>query len=211
MAGKFAAKVVKAAQSKGVYTTVKHFALNDQETHRSIGGGNYWVNEQAIREIYLRPFEIAVKEGETHGVMSAFTRIGTVWTGGDYRLLTNILREEWGFVGLVICDFHTDRYMDNRQMVYAGGDLNLTTTRKFADDNNPPDPNNAADVYCLRRAAHNVLYVLANSNAMEAEILGYKLPVWQVILFISDGVLAAGFGVWGFFAIRGALKKGKEE
>ena len=207
MAGHFAAKVIAAAQSKGVYTTVKHFALNDQETHRSIGGGNYWVSEQAIREIYLKPFEIAVKEGKTLGVMSAFTRIGTVWTGGDYRLLTSILRKEWGFVGLVICDFHTDLYMNNRQMCYAGGDLNLTSVQPW--DN--ADPENIADVTCLRRAAHNLLYVLTNSNAMRADILGYKMPYWQLGLFIGDGVIAAGLALWGFFAIRGALKKGKEE
>ena len=207
MAGRFAASVIKAVQAKGVYTTVKHFALNDQETHRSIGGGNYWVSEQAIREIYLRPFELAVKEGKTLGVMSAFTRIGTVWTGGDYRLLTSILRKEWGFVGLVICDFHTDPYMNNRQMCYAGGDLNLTTNRPWDD----ADPNNVTDVSCLRRAAHNVLYVLVNSNAMRADVIGYRLPIWQVVMFIADGVIAAGLAVWGFFAIRGALKKGKEE
>ncbi|MBO4541241.1 MAG: hypothetical protein J5736_04620, partial [Bacilli bacterium] len=207
IAGRFAGRLIKAVQTKGVYTTVKHFALNDQETHRSIGGGNYWVTEQAIREIYLRPFELAVKEGKSLGVMSAFTRIGTVWTGGDYRLLTSILRKEWGFVGLVICDFHTDLYMNNRQMCYAGGDLNLTTTQPWEN----ADPNIIGDVVCLRRAAHNALYVLVHSNAMRADILGYNPPVWQVVLFIVDGVMAAGYAVWGFFVIRGALKKGKEE
>ena len=207
LTGRFAATVIKAVQTKGVYTTVKHFALNDQETHRSIGGGNYWVSEQAIREIYLRPFEIAVKEGKTLGVMSAFTRIGTVWTGGDYRLLTSILRKEWGFCGLVICDFHTDLYMNNRQMCYAGGDLNLTSVQPWENAN----PNDISDVTCLRRAAHNLLYVLVNSNAMRQDILGYKLPIWQELLLIADGVIGAGLIVWGIFAIRGAVKKSKQE
>ena len=83
-----AANVVAGAQSKGVYTYVKHFALNDQETNRN--GILTWANEQSMRELYFRPFEITVKEGGTRAIMSSFNRIGTTWTGGSYELLTEV-------------------------------------------------------------------------------------------------------------------------
>jgi beta-glucosidase len=203
---KFAARVIKEVQKKGVYTSLKHFALNDQETHRSYNGSNTWCDEQAMRELYFKPFEIAVKEGKTLGVMSSFNRIGTKWTGGDYNLLTRVLRNEWGFVGSVICDFHTDNYMNNRQMIFAGGDLNLTTTKPW----NKADPTAAADVNVLRRATHNTLYAIANSNAMRLDIKGYKLPTWEIVLFVVDGALGGVLLLWGAWAIITALKKKDE-
>ena len=203
ISGKMAAVVIKESQAKGVYTTVKHFALNEQETHRSDNGQNYWVKEQAIRELYLKPFEIAIKEGQSFGLMSSFTRVGRRWCGGSYPLLTTVLREEWGFEGLVICDFHTDAYMDCKQMIYAGGDLNLTGTAYWKT----AKADEVEDVVMLRRASKNILYALANSNAMNQTILRYKLPVWQVLLFVGEGVLGAGFLTWGFFAIWTTLRR----
>ena len=206
LSGKFAAHLIQKVQEKGVYANVKHFALNDAETHRSLNGVNTWCKEQAIRELYLKPFEMAVKEGKTRGLMTSFNRIGQKWTGGDYNLVTIVLRKEWGFVGSVICDYHTDAYMDNAQMIYAGGDLNLTADKPWAG-RKAADPNNPGDVNCLRRAAHNNLYAIVNSNAMRATILGYKLPIWEVILYVVDGVLAGGLAVWGFFAFFTAIRK----
>ena len=203
ISGKMAAVVIRESQAKGVYTTVKHFALNEQETHRSDNGQNYWVKEQAIRELYLKPFEIAIKEGKSFGLMSSFTRVGRRWCGGCYPLLTTVLREEWGFEGLVICDFHTDKYMDCKQMIYAGGDLNLTGTAYWTT----AKADEVEDVVMLRRASKNILYALANSNAMNQTILRYKLPVWQVLLFTGEGVLGAGFLTWGFFAIWTTLRR----
>ena len=81
---------------------IKHFAVNDQETHRN--GVCTWLTEQALRELYLKPFETAVKDGGTLGVMSSFNRIGTRWTGGSYALITGVLRDEWGFKGAVLTD-----------------------------------------------------------------------------------------------------------
>ena len=206
ISGKLAAVVIKEAQAKGVYTTIKHFALNEQETHRSNNGQSYWVREQAVRELYLKPFEIAIKEGKSMGLMSSFTRIGQRWCGGSYPLLTTVLREEWGFKGLVICDFHTDAYMDSKQMAYAGGDLNLTGTAYWKT----AKASEIEDVVMLRRSSHNILYALANSNAMNQKILGYKLPIWQELLFIGEGVVGAALLVWGFLVIFKTLKK-KEE
>ncbi|WP_328514415.1 glycoside hydrolase family 3 N-terminal domain-containing protein, partial [Streptococcus suis] len=100
--GKLASAVIQKASEQGVYTYLKHFALNDQETNRQRVAT--WSNEQAIREIYLKAFEVPVKEGKAPGVMSSFNRVGTTWTGASYELLTTVLREEWGFVGTVITD-----------------------------------------------------------------------------------------------------------
>ena len=93
LSGKMAANVISGAKSRGVYTYVKHFALNDQETDRDTYGLVTWANEQSMRELYFKPFELAVKEGGTTAMMSSFNRIGPVWAGGCYELLTEILRD----------------------------------------------------------------------------------------------------------------------
>ena len=215
ISGKFAAKVIKGVQEKGMYANVKHFALNDQETHRN--GICTWCDEQAIRELYLRPFEMAVKEGKTLGLMSSFNRIGTEWTGGSYRLLTKILRNEWGFKGSVICDYHTTDYMDSKQMLYAGGDLNLCSTDaqmlQTTDIYDTPyvSKSDATDVMMLRRSAHNNLYAIVNSSAMDVNILGYRMATWRVILIVVDCVVGASLATWGFFAIFTALRKKPKE
>lgn len=211
LTGFLAAAEIKGAQSKGVVPYMKHFALNDQETHRDDNGVATWATEQAIRELYLRPFEIAVKTADAKGVMSSFNRIGTVWAGGDYRLLTEVLRNEWGFEGSVICDFNVTSYMNPKQMIYAGGDLNLTTLKFWMR----PDENNPADVAMLRRAAKNVIYTVVNSNAMngidENTVLRIAMPLWQEILLISECVIFAGLAIWGFFEIRALVKKRAED
>ena len=214
--GRFAGTVIKNVQDKGVYVNVKHFALNDQETHRSAKGIATWADEQVIREIYLRPFEMAVKEGKALGLMSSFNRIGTTWAGGDYRLLTTVLRKEWGFVGSVICDFHTDYYMDSKQMLYAGGDLNLVSvaTQKLQSDDRQDTPyveaTEAKDVNLLRQSAHHLLYSLANSNAMLKEVGGYRNPLWMNLETVATIVVGVGIVGWGAWAILSTLKKSKE-
>lgn len=209
LTGKMAAAEIRGAKSKGLITFMKHFALNEQETHRDDNGVATWSTEQAIREIYIKPFEIATKEGESNGLMTSFNRIGTRWTGGDYRLITEVLRNEWGFSGAVICDFNVGIYMNSKQMAYAGGDLNLTTTRPWSK----ADPENAGDVTMLRNAAHNSLYVLVNSNIMNGIDKNTKfttvMPLWQQVIIIVEVVIVVALAVWGVFAIRGMLKKKK--
>ena len=211
--GRFAGKVIAGVKEKGVYANVKHFAVNDQETHRSANGIATWLDEQALRELYLKPFEMAVKEGEAIGLMTSFNRIGTEWAGGSYRLVTTILRKEWGFRGSVICDFHTDFYMDSKQMLYAGGDLNLVSDaeQKLITSNmyDTPyiSPDNPKDANLIRQAAHNNLYAIANSCALKVAILGYKTSTWKVMLYVADGAIPGGLAVWGFFAIFTALRK----
>ena len=205
LSGKLAAAEIRGAQTKGLICMVKHFVANEQETHRSINGDCSWLTEQSLREIYLRPFEIAVKEGQTRGLMSSFNRIGTKWTGGDYRLLTEILRDEWGFRGTVICDFNTvPQYMNSRQMAYAGGDLNLATTPV-----DWCDTSDLGDAVMLRQSAKNILYTFINSNAMRGEVDYYTPPLWTVLLYVGDAVIAVALAVWGFFAVRHALKKSR--
>lgn len=204
LSGMLGASQIQGVMSKGVYTMVKHFAVNEQETSRS--GVTTWLDEQTLRELYLKPFEYAVKVGKTTGMMSSFNRIGTVWAGGDYRLLTEVLRDEWGFRGTVISDFNTGGHMDSKQMAYAGGDLNL---QNFGQEWNARK-SNATDMTILRIAAKNVLYTVANSNAMNAEVKSYRLPIWVEIMYGIDAVVAVSFATWGVFAIRKSLKVTKQ-
>ncbi len=208
ISGMMAAAEIRGMQSKGVLSAIKHFAANEQETHRSIGGNLSWLSEQSLREIYLKSFEIAIKDSDARGLMSSFNRIGTRWTGGDYRLLTEILRDEWGFRGYVICDFNTiPQYMIPRQMFYAGGDLDLATlTSSMWTD---ADTSANGDAIVLRNAVKNILYAYVNSNAMNAEVIGYNPPLWHTYLYIIDGVIAALLVVWGVvvFVKRAKRKK----
>lgn len=210
ISGMMGAAEVQGIQSRGVLPTVKHFVANEQETHRSIGGDLSWLSEQALREIYLKPFEYTVKLGETRGIMTSFNRIGTRWTGGDYRLLTEILRSEWGFNGLVICDFNTiPQYMIPRMMFYAGGSLDLATQQSamWTDC----DTSDAGDAIVLMRAVKDVMYALVNSNAMNAEVIGYNPPIWQEYLhWINIGAFTL-VGVWLVLAIVRTVRCNKRQ
>lgn len=210
ISGMMGAAEVQGIQSRGVLPTVKHCVANEQETHRSIGGDLSWLSEQALREIYLKPFEYTVKLGETRGIMTSFNRIGTRWTGGDYRLLTEILRNEWGFNGLVICDFNTiPQYMIPRMMFYAGGSLDLATQQSamWTDC----DTSDAGDAIVLMRAVKDVMYALVNSNAMNAEVIGYNPPIWQEYLhWINIGAFTL-VGVWLVLAIVRTVRCNKRQ
>lgn len=210
ISGMMGAAEVQGIQSRGVLPTVKHFVANEQETHRSIGGDLSWLSEQALREIYLKPFEYTVKLGETRGIMTSFNRIGTRWTGGDYRLLTEILRNEWGFNGLVICDFNTiPQYMIPRMMFYAGGSLDLATQQ--SDMWMECDTSDAGDAIVLMRAVKDVMYALVNSNAMNAEVIGYNPPIWQEYLhWINIGAFTL-VGVWLVLAIVRTVRCNKRQ
>lgn len=206
LSGKFAASVIRGADKKGVYCYVKHFAINDQETDREYNGIFVWANEQAMREIYLLPFEIAVKEGGATGMMSSFNRIGMKWAGGSYALLTQVLRNEWGFHGSVITDYSLNTYTHVDEMIRAGGDLFLTQdvkTFSMADD--------ATQVTLLRHATKNILYSVVNSNAMSIEVDGYLMPVWMIVMMAVDIVILALLTLWGAFTIRSVKRAEKQE
>ena len=123
LSGKMSAAITRGAQSKGLIVTVKHFVANDQETNRQSNGLYTWLNEQSLRELYLEPFEISVKEGKAKGIMTAYNRLGNQWCGGSKALVTDLLRTEWGFDGFVITDASIDLtgdgYLDPALAVYA--------------------------------------------------------------------------------------------
>lgn len=128
ISGIMAAEIIKGANSESLVTTIKHFVLNDQESHRT--GIFTWCDEQAMREIYLKAFEIPVKEAQPKGIMSAYNRIGTKWCGSSSALLNDLLRDEWGFEGFVVSDYSSNftgsGYMSPVLAVYNGNDTILT-------------------------------------------------------------------------------------
>lgn len=202
LSGKFAAGVIRGAEKKGVYCYVKHFAVNDQETDREYNGILVWSNEQAMRELYLKPFELAVKEGGATGMMSSFNRIGMKWAGGSYPLLTRVLREEWGFCGSVITDYSLNTYTHVDEMIRAGGDLFLTQDAKsfsMEDD--------ATQITLLRQSTKNILYSVVNSNAMSIQTDGYLMPVWMLVMIVVDLAILAVLVLWGVLAIRSVKQK----
>ena len=190
---------IRGIQSKGVYTYLKHFALNDQETHRDDGGLVTWANEQAMREIYLKPFEMGVKDGGTLGIMSSFNRIGAVPAAESYPLLTEVLRNEWGFHGTVITDcVMAATTMDFDRAIRAGNDLELSfgSLPIFAglDESTLNTPYGHQ---MLRQATKNILYTTVNSDAMAVGTIGpYPL---QLGIY---GVCALMIGLYVWYLVR---------
>ena len=165
LSGKIAASMVSGAQSKHIIVTMKHFVLNDQETNAR-SGIYVWASEQAIRELYLRPFEITVKEGKVTGAMSSFVHIGYKWCGGNPELLEQVLRKEWGFVGVVTTDAVLGNFMDANLALHNGNDLMLavmpTNNRRYLDELFAKDP--VGVTKGLRERMHNFCYALVNDT-----------------------------------------------
>ena len=161
LTGKLSAQIILGAQAKGMFTYTKHFAVNSQEGNRV--GVLTWVNEQTMREVYFKSFELCVKEGKSMGMMSSMNRIGSRWTGGSYELLTGILRNEWGFRGSVVTDSYSSA-CNIDAMIRAGGSLALgNASSQFR---NSPLKETATTVNCLRNSTHDILYTHANSFAL---------------------------------------------
>ncbi len=190
LSGKIASAAVQGAEEYGVYAYIKHFALNDQETNRNSMICT-WSNEQAIREIYLKPFELAVKEGGADAVMSSFNYIGTEWAGGYAPLCQTVLRDEWGFQGFVLTDyFGVYGYMNSDQGIRNGTDCMLVAYD--TETNHVKDQSSATGVLAMRQACKNILYTVVNSRAYDAENLETGLMTWQIAAIVIDVVLAAG-------------------
>lgn len=187
LSGRMASNAILGAQEHGVYAYMKHFALNDQEGNRTSMAAT-WSNEQAIREIYLKPFEISVKDADCHAVMSSFNYIGTRWAGGCKELLKNVLRGEWGFVGFVETDyFGVYGYMTADQGVRNGCDLMLCTT---GNDFNTVTVLTNSSKQALREASKNILYTVVNSRAYAAENLNPGMAKWEIIMIGADVLIA---------------------
>ncbi|MDU2794417.1 MAG: glycoside hydrolase family 3 N-terminal domain-containing protein [Actinomyces sp.] len=182
LAGSQVAEEIKGAQAKGVYAFLKHFALNDQETNRTHMLAT-WTNEQAMREIYLRSFEIGVKDGGAHAIMSAFNYIGPEYAGANSALLNNVLRDEWGFRGMVLTDYFAGMgYQNADQITRHGGDIMLATIDMPIATVNVQD---AAGVSSLRRASHNILYTVANSWTYENGQPEVTRNAWEYITWVA--------------------------
>ena len=187
LSGRMASNAILGAQEHGVYAYMKHFALNDQEGNRTSMAAT-WSNEQAIREIYLKPFELSVKDADCHAVMSSFNYIGTRWAGGCKELLKNVLRGEWGFVGFVETDyFGVYGYMTADQGVRNGCDLMLCTT---GNDFNTVTVLTNSSKQALREASKNILYTVVNSRAYAAENLNPGMAKWEIIMIGADVLVA---------------------
>ena len=232
LAGKLCAKEVSGAADYGVFCYIKHFAMNDQEAfarswccgmHMDASLDRYknpewilmtWATEQTMREIYLKAFEIAIKEAKTDlryvdengqehvienfpaasGVMTAFSCVGNTWSGGNNALLNTLLRYEWGFHGTALTDYALHDFMYPDQMIRNGGTACLQSNRKnFVDQDNP----SATTVKYLQNATHEMCYMVVNSNAMNGIASGsriqYSLAPWQVGAYIAIAVAALLF------------------
>ena len=230
LSGVFGKAEVNGAAQKGMYAFIKHFALNDQETHRDERGLATFAEEQAIREIYLKPFEMTIldntveifyneavldENGDIVGyekkyttvpaataVMTSFNRIGATWAGGHYNLITEVLREEWGFNGFVLTDYEVGSgkgaYMDTLQSIAAGGDGKLKTVGMDALFGFDVSKYPAYQGYA-RDAAHHILYTVVNSAGMNGFVHGVEyvngFAYYKIILIVWD-VLAVPAMIW---------------
>lgn len=208
LSGKIAASAVLGAEKEGVYAYLKHFALNDQETNRN-NQLCTWFNEQSAREIYLKPFEMCVKEGGAKAVMSAFNFYGTEPAGANSEVLNNILRDEWGFRGFVLTDYYgVYGYQDADRMIRNGNDCMLVAYD--TETNHVTDTKSATSVQAMRTASKNILYTVVNSRAYDAENLQTGLMTWQIIAIVIDVILAAGLIALEIAAIKKLKKRNAE-
>lgn len=211
LSGKMGAAEVAGFQSMGGIVTIKHFALNDQETNRI--GGAVFSNEQAARELYLRPFELAITEGNANGIMSSMNRVGARWMGAHEGVMTNIVRGEWDFKGFVITDqtsFPSFDYCEIRAGLAAGNDMWLNTANNMWDLKE--EELTASVMQDVRLAARRFLYVVANSNAMngvdrDTKVLNVKAG-WQKLIPLLVIVMALIFvgGMYGAYCLWGTKK-----
>ena len=229
LAGKMGAAVVSGAASNGAYAMIKHYALNDQESYR-VQHLCTWATEQTAREIYLRPFELTIKESSAEmkyiaddqgtvetvempgctAMMSSFNYVGTTWAGGSHALCTEVPRGEWGFTGCIITDFNLYGYMDKNWGLDGGTDLHLTYAAMTPAFQGTGE---ASVVARLREASHRVLYTVVNSNAMQGMAPGSTITTspspWQYGVWGGSAVLLAGAAALGVRCYLGA-KRNKE-
>lgn len=186
LSGVMASHEIAGAKEKGVYSFMKHFALNDQETNRT-NMVCTWADEQAIREIYLKPFEMSVKEGGAQAVMSSFNYIGYTYAGASNNLLNTVLRDEWGFKGFVLTDYFGGYgYQNGDQEIRNGNDSMLATT----SITNHITDKSATSVKAMRTAAHNILYTAANSWQYADGEPKVATPIWKTAMYVAWGVTA---------------------
>ena len=207
LAGWMCANAVNGAREWGVYSYVKHFATNDQETNRT-GLLCTWLNEQSLREIYLKSFEIAFKNSNPGATMVAFNNIGVEPAEACSTLLNTVLRGEWGFRGFAETDYFGGYgYQDADRMIRNGCDLMLATYS--TDQSKVTDQTSATSIIAMRQASKNILYTVVNSRAYDNDIKA-GLPTWEKVLILIDVILGLLIVCLEYFAIKKYLAKRKE-
>lgn len=209
LTGNLAAQQVLGAASRGVYAFTKHFALNEQETQRN-GQLCTWSNEQAIREIYLRPFEIVVKaDPDAQAIMGAFNYIGNTYASAHLGLNQTVLRDEWGFCGMVETDYFSGTnygYQNADQLIRGGTDIMLATT----ETTNYVTDFSATSVIQMRRAAHNILYTAVNSWRYDGVDPSADMAPWMVAMIAADIVCGAALAGLCILSARRYAERRKE-
>lgn len=188
LTGYMAANETLGAQEKGVYCYIKHFALNDLEQNRE-NQICVWSTEQSAREIYLKGFEMAVKDGHSTAVMSALNYIGTQWTGSCSPLLNDLLRDEWGFQGVVVTDSfaQAQNYKSSDRAIRNGGDMMLSSRVGGAQE--LVDYSSATSLNYMRQASHNILYAFANGYEYSGTVK-VQLEAWMKVMIGIDVAIA---------------------
>ena len=217
LTGKLGAEIIRGAKNKGLYAYMKHFAVSEEGVNPD--NVKTWLTEQTLREIYLKPFEIATKEGGANAVMTAFNCIGAVWAGACDPMNNDILRGEWGFRGSLLSDWSTGRpFMNAEQGIRGGNDLMLDANNNAFS---PVSRKDATSVTLARRAAKNILYTWANTYATAKDYqlngekddkytvdLSFKMtedpfsPIPVLIVVGANALLAGGIAVCVIFVLK---------
>ena len=208
LAGNMGAKAVEGARKYGVYSYIKHFALYEGNAKMV----SVWSNEQAIREIYLKPFEISVKQGGANAVMVSWSFLGDKWTGECSNLMNTVLRDEWGFRGMALTDFFRNNghgFMNADAALANGVDAMLSTFN--GEENNVANPEHPTSVLQMRNACKNVMYTVVSSWAYDGEHEETGMENWKKAGIGIDIVIALFMAGMEVLVIRGYKKRKNAE
>ena len=208
LAGNMGAKAVEGAKKYGVYSYIKHFALYEGNAKMV----SVWSNEQAIREIYLKPFEISVKQGGANAVMVSWSFLGDKWTGESSNLMNTVLRDEWGFRGMALTDFFRNNghgFMNADAALANGVDAMLSTFN--GEENNVANPEHPTSVLQMRNACKNVMYTVVSSWAYDGEHEETGMENWKKAGIGIDIVMALFMAGMEVLVIRGYKKRKNAE
>ena len=208
LAGNMGAKAVEGARKYGVYSYIKHFALYEGNAKMV----SVWSNEQAIREIYLKPFEISVKQGGANAVMVSWSFLGDKWTGENSNLMNTVLRDEWGFRGMALTDFFRNNghgFMNADAALANGVDVMLSTFN--GEENNVANPEHPTSVLQMRNACKNVMYTVVSSWAYDGEHEETGMENWKKAGIGIDIVIALFMAGMEVLVIRGYKKRKNAE
>lgn len=208
LSGNMGAKAVEGARKYGVYSYIKHFAMYEGNAKMV----SVWSNEQAIREIYLKPFEISVKQGGANAVMVSWSFLGDKWTGESSNLMKTVLRDEWGFRGMALTDFFRNNghgFMNADAALANGVDAMLSTFN--GEENNVANPEHPTSVLQMRNACKNVMYTVVSSWAYDGKHKETGMENWKKAAIGIDVVIVLFMAGMEVLVIRGYKKRKNAE